>query len=366
MAPSSGPKGKSQGPNGNSANTDMSAAAEALNAKLSRKRTKTGCLTCRRRRIKCGEERPVCRNCVKSKRHCEGYAQRVVFKPPQFDYDYRATANGAHITFQAGPLQGQPDPYQQGYPPNPVNAAHVSFQQVPVDPYTTSFASSEYTHGQFTHQALSPTQAFQGGPVHGLPSGYIPQPAFTQQPINGGLHAPYQPLVSQYHAPAHPVQTAPTFSTPISFTSHPPETATPAFAHENGPPNWQGQYIQSNDQKWQYSSPATTATMERVSPESARSSNTISWNKVSSSENPSPSWQSGGYVHQPELNQPVQYYTQPPIPQHLNEALHDRKAPPDIPVEHETSELYEHVEQQQQFQGSHNPTEFLQIFLRSP
>ncbi|KAJ5914316.1 hypothetical protein N7504_003199 [Penicillium tannophilum] len=47
-----------------------------------KKRTKTGCLTCRKRRIKCGEEKPTCANCVKSKRSCEGYAQRVVFKNP--------------------------------------------------------------------------------------------------------------------------------------------------------------------------------------------------------------------------------------------------------------------------------------------
>ena len=357
MAPSSGSKRKGQGPDGNIANTDMSAAAEALNAKLSRKRTKTGCLTCRRRRIKCGEERPVCKNCIKSKRHCEGYAQRVVFKPPQFDYDYRPTANGAHITFQAGPLQGQPGPYQQGYHPNVVDSAHVTFQQAPVDPYTTGFAHSEHTHGHFTQQALSPTQVFQGGPVHGLPPGYVPQPAFAQHPINGGLPAPYQPLVSHYHEPTHPVQTAPAFGLPITFTSQPPETSTPAFAHESGPPNWQGQYVQSNDQKWHYSSPTTTATLERVSPASARSSNTIPWNNASSSENPSPPWQSGGYVHQPEQGRPFQYYAQPPIPQQPNEPLYDRKAQSAIPAEHDTSDLYEHIEQH--FQSSHNPTDFL-------
>ncbi|KAL9106278.1 MAG: hypothetical protein Q9227_008677 [Pyrenula ochraceoflavens] len=50
--------------------------------KLAKKRTKTGCLTCRKRRIKCGEEKPVCNNCIKSKRLCEGYNQRVVFKRP--------------------------------------------------------------------------------------------------------------------------------------------------------------------------------------------------------------------------------------------------------------------------------------------
>ncbi|KAL9616058.1 MAG: hypothetical protein Q9160_009029 [Pyrenula sp. 1 TL-2023] len=67
--------------------------------RFTKKRTKTGCLStfgpfsenlafanyesaCRKRRIKCGEEKPVCNNCIKSKRLCEGYNQRVVFKHP--------------------------------------------------------------------------------------------------------------------------------------------------------------------------------------------------------------------------------------------------------------------------------------------
>ena len=37
---------------------------------------------CRKRRIKCGEEHPTCKNCVKSKRECEGYIPRVIFKDP--------------------------------------------------------------------------------------------------------------------------------------------------------------------------------------------------------------------------------------------------------------------------------------------
>ncbi|KAI0396348.1 hypothetical protein F5Y17DRAFT_116741 [Xylariaceae sp. FL0594] len=47
-----------------------------------RKRTKTGCITCRKRRIKCDEGKPICNNCSKSKRQCAGYNQRVVFKDP--------------------------------------------------------------------------------------------------------------------------------------------------------------------------------------------------------------------------------------------------------------------------------------------
>lgn len=63
---------------------DVSPTAVSSSPAISkaRKRTKTGCLTCRKRRIKCGEERPTCGNCIKSKRQCEGYNQRVIFKPP--------------------------------------------------------------------------------------------------------------------------------------------------------------------------------------------------------------------------------------------------------------------------------------------
>lgn len=39
-------------------------------------------IACRKRRIKCGEEKPTCSNCLRSKRVCEGYAQRVIFKNP--------------------------------------------------------------------------------------------------------------------------------------------------------------------------------------------------------------------------------------------------------------------------------------------
>lgn len=39
-------------------------------------------IACRRRRIKCGEEKPICNNCIKSKRECEGYSQPLVFKRP--------------------------------------------------------------------------------------------------------------------------------------------------------------------------------------------------------------------------------------------------------------------------------------------
>lgn len=74
-------------------------AAKGKDRLKARKRTKTGCLSkqvfwvyiscewlifiaCRKRRIKCGEERPACLNCIKFLRTCEGYTPRVIFKHP--------------------------------------------------------------------------------------------------------------------------------------------------------------------------------------------------------------------------------------------------------------------------------------------
>ncbi|KAK9255622.1 hypothetical protein V1507DRAFT_452213 [Lipomyces tetrasporus] len=48
-----------------------------------KRRTKTGCLTCRKRRIKCDERHPICFNCAKSKRVCLGYDP--VFKAQRGD-----------------------------------------------------------------------------------------------------------------------------------------------------------------------------------------------------------------------------------------------------------------------------------------
>ncbi|PBP21064.1 hypothetical protein BUE80_DR008087 [Diplocarpon rosae] len=48
---------------------------------------------CRKRRIKCGEEKPKCGNCAKSKRQCEGYNQRVVFKDPMSAYHQMMASN---------------------------------------------------------------------------------------------------------------------------------------------------------------------------------------------------------------------------------------------------------------------------------
>ncbi|KAL1887686.1 hypothetical protein Cpir12675_006457 [Ceratocystis pirilliformis] len=62
-------------------------------------RTKTGCLTCRRRKKKCDEKKPECANCTKGGFHCAGYQQQngplwseveaknpVALEPKEFTY----------------------------------------------------------------------------------------------------------------------------------------------------------------------------------------------------------------------------------------------------------------------------------------
>ncbi|KAI9676817.1 MAG: hypothetical protein M1817_006656 [Caeruleum heppii] len=49
-------------------------------AKLAKGRSKTGCITCRRRKKKCDETKPQCLNCQKNAVVCEGYPERIVWK----------------------------------------------------------------------------------------------------------------------------------------------------------------------------------------------------------------------------------------------------------------------------------------------
>ncbi|ODV57839.1 Zn(II)2Cys6 transcription factor ASCRUDRAFT_73097 [Ascoidea rubescens DSM 1968] len=44
------------------------------------KRSRNGCLTCKKRKKKCDETQPFCNNCKKSKRQCEGFARRYKFQ----------------------------------------------------------------------------------------------------------------------------------------------------------------------------------------------------------------------------------------------------------------------------------------------
>lgn len=136
---------------------DASSAEKAAIALKARKRTKTGCLTCRRRRIKCGEERPTCKNCTKSKRDCEGYVPRVVFKDPVSAFRQNLDALEEHH------LYGQYDPNG----PTFGNVISMSADGVPLAPLAPRPAPYDgYNYSQLARTedqyASAATVAFAG------------------------------------------------------------------------------------------------------------------------------------------------------------------------------------------------------------
>lgn len=55
--------------------------------RIIKRRTRTGCLTCRKRRIKCDERKPYCFNCERSKKICLGYENLSRKKKSRTDSD---------------------------------------------------------------------------------------------------------------------------------------------------------------------------------------------------------------------------------------------------------------------------------------
>ncbi|KAI0909325.1 hypothetical protein F4823DRAFT_443433 [Ustulina deusta] len=135
-----------------------------------RKRTKTGCLTCRKRRIKCDEGKPTCNNCLKSKRQCEGYNQRVIFKDPL----------GAFAGAPYGPIQyPTPSPQalvrEQQLSAAQQRSSSQSLQIIAPKPPTVGY------HQLVTHQ-FSHFYPSQAGPVPPQPPVNLAPNQFLSQP----------------------------------------------------------------------------------------------------------------------------------------------------------------------------------------
>ncbi|OBT61541.1 hypothetical protein VE03_08886 [Pseudogymnoascus sp. 23342-1-I1] len=208
--------------------TEASTTRGAANARSSRRRTKTGCLTCRRRRIKCGEERPTCGNCIKSKRQCEGYNQRVIFKDPLNTYRGPTSSIATHSGFVARPVRQQGSLGAHGRPAQSKAPAGASQHNVPPRSRDASQSSS-------SRQSL-PTAVFQGF-VHNDPATFqpqqsIPNPLRRESDLSHGG--------SERQAPAqwdNPVESAPA---PHSLDT---QYITPPQPHQyHHEPTYEGTY----------------------------------------------------------------------------------------------------------------------------
>ncbi|KIW06645.1 uncharacterized protein PV09_02355 [Verruconis gallopava] len=115
-----------------------------------KRRTKTGCLTCRKRRIKCDEQHPVCRNCQKSKRECLGYDP--IFKQ------------------QSGPQALQPAPGGTTSSASPT-------------PSTATSGAAPYSPAQATYPSQQSSSTFPQNPQNvSAPSPKQPNPLLEGSP----------------------------------------------------------------------------------------------------------------------------------------------------------------------------------------
>ncbi|KAF2401383.1 hypothetical protein EJ06DRAFT_390107 [Trichodelitschia bisporula] len=138
-----------------------------------KRRTKTGCLTCRKRRIKCDEEHPTCRNCQKSKRECLGYDP--IFKQ------------------QTGPQQLQPAPSASpsSTPPTPAAPLNGNLTYSEYQPYTTGMSAPDGSVPLYgAHRDQRPFEFGAIDPVLSGTPGASHPPAYAAA---GGMNAPLVP-----------------------------------------------------------------------------------------------------------------------------------------------------------------------------
>ncbi|KAL4776504.1 hypothetical protein BDW60DRAFT_213887 [Aspergillus nidulans var. acristatus] len=136
-----------------------------------KRRTKTGCLTCRKRRIKCDEGHPVCRNCVKSKRECLGY----------------------------DPVFKQPTPSAIQPAPNPQPSLNITDGglQPTVNPATTTTGHSETTSFRLKQVQISDLLALRGIPPP-PPHPITALPPNRLEEIQAVFLATYAPAIDRF------------------------------------------------------------------------------------------------------------------------------------------------------------------------
>ncbi|CAN9125125.1 unnamed protein product [Alternaria alternata] len=173
-------------------------SGSATNSKM-RKRTKTGCLTCRKRRIKCGEERPTCANCIKSKRQCEGYNQRVIFKPPIGDWPNHPGVVST-IQYHTSMLPGTRNQSYRG--PEPAAAMQENMLG----------SIQPRMHGSYDFSHIDPSSGPgpsdpQQGFTEGNPN--YPHEQAYQQPLPHDSHSTYQAPLQYTQSASYPPVSVP-------------------------------------------------------------------------------------------------------------------------------------------------------------
>ncbi|KAF4826281.1 putative transcriptional regulatory protein [Colletotrichum tropicale] len=85
--------------------TNTPQASKPKHSRTSTRKVRTGCITCKKRHVKCDEGKPHCSNCLQNRGYCEGYAleprKNAAAKPGQVVWDSRqAVRHAAHPRIQ--------------------------------------------------------------------------------------------------------------------------------------------------------------------------------------------------------------------------------------------------------------------------
>ncbi|KAL4892136.1 hypothetical protein BDV59DRAFT_58119 [Aspergillus ambiguus] len=122
-----------------------------------KRRTKTGCLTCRKRRIKCDEGHPVCRNCVKSKRECLGYDPVFKQQPTPSAIQPAPNPHPSLVVNPQDPAASTPPTTTSSYPAAP--PGYVPAVSQPFAPSESpSTSTDQYNYGASIDPSLDGTQ----------------------------------------------------------------------------------------------------------------------------------------------------------------------------------------------------------------
>ena len=246
---------RSSSPPAGAGDTSPTGMTGQANPKM-RKRTKTGCLTCRKRRIKCGEERPTCGNCIKSKRQCEGYNQRVIFKPPIGDWPNHPSVVNT-MQYHTSMLPGtRNQPYsspesstlQEGPLASIQSRPMANFDFSNVDQQMLVGGNSGYGHDQTYQQPLqSPTHQQQlQSPHHQAhmstpTASYFPQssPVHTSPPaqFNHDPNGSYQSSLQYSQSPSYPPISVSYNNRVESKPTMPQSLPQQSFYRQQYPPN---------------------------------------------------------------------------------------------------------------------------------
>lgn len=188
------------------------------------RRSRTGCLTCRRRRIKCDEHRPFCHNCIKSHKICSGYAhvdamiRSKILKAQSKagEHAFRVPAPSYSASQLPGYMPPQYAPANESFVASqPLQWSYPASSQAPGIPAMVPVASPAYPSNVSGSPVLS-TRAYV--PVN-IPQVYaVPPEQFSQQqPHESPAQPPHAYSLSPYTAGPWSYQAPAPINTHVAF-----------------------------------------------------------------------------------------------------------------------------------------------------